>query len=111
MNIPPRTVAGCTLLVMTLGPALAACGGDGNPLSAAPYDAADQISVNAPEGDGKKADPDKPLEITAEDSTAGSPMWWPWTPQDAMWRANWPPTAPGGTAPHRWPQTPATRSG
>ncbi|CAL9421779.1 Ig-like domain-containing protein [Streptomyces sp. enrichment culture] len=68
MNIPPRTVAGCTLLVMTLGPAVAACGGDGNPLSAAPYDAADQVSFNAPEGDGKKADPDKPLEITSEDS-------------------------------------------
>jgi lipoprotein-anchoring transpeptidase ErfK/SrfK/predicted small lipoprotein YifL len=68
MSTSPRTVAGCILLVMTLGPALAACGRDGNPLSAAPFDAADQISFNAPKGDGKKADPDKPLEITAEDS-------------------------------------------
>ncbi|MFI9149167.1 Ig-like domain-containing protein [Streptomyces sp. NPDC053367] len=67
MSTSPRIVAGCILLVMSLGPALAACGADGNPLSAAPYDAADQVSFNAPEGDGKKADPDKPLEITAED--------------------------------------------
>ncbi|MET9731533.1 Ig-like domain-containing protein [Streptomyces sp. NPDC006458] len=70
MNTSPRTraVAGCIVLAMTLGSALAACGGDGNPLSAAPYDAADQISFNTPDDEDKKADPDKPLEITAEDS-------------------------------------------
>ncbi|MFF0203067.1 Ig-like domain-containing protein [Streptomyces sp. NPDC005017] len=70
MNTSPRTrtVAGCIVLAMTLGSALAACGGDGNPLSAAPYDAADQISFNTPDDEDEKADPDKPLEITAEDS-------------------------------------------
>ncbi|GLW47771.1 hypothetical protein Stsp02_34330 [Streptomyces sp. NBRC 14336] len=69
MNTHPRTrtVVGCTLLVIALGASGTACGGDGNPLSAAPYDAADQIAFNAPTGDGKKADPDKPLEVTAED--------------------------------------------
>ena len=69
MNPSPRTrtVIGCSLLAMTaLGAGLTACGDDGNPLSAEPFDAADQISVNTPTG-GKKADPDQPLEITAED--------------------------------------------
>ncbi|MFG2024317.1 Ig-like domain-containing protein [Streptomyces sp. NPDC048825] len=63
-----RTVAGCTALLVTLGAGVTACSSDGHPLSASPYDATDQISFNAPVGDGKKADPDKPLEITAEDS-------------------------------------------
>ena len=62
-----RTVISCTLLVVALTAGATACGSDGNPLSAAPYDAADQISFNGPSGDGKKADPDKPLEVTAED--------------------------------------------
>ncbi|WP_155054980.1 L,D-transpeptidase [Streptomyces blattellae] len=63
-----RTVVGCTLLVMALGAGVTGCGGDGNPLSAAPYDAADQIAFNGPSKGGKKADPDKPLEVTAEGS-------------------------------------------
>ncbi|WP_432198490.1 Ig-like domain-containing protein [Streptomyces sp. bgisy027] len=62
------TVIGCTLLLTALGASAAACSNDGNPLSAEPYDAADQIAFNGPSGDGEKADPDKPLEITAEDS-------------------------------------------
>ncbi|MFJ4363539.1 L,D-transpeptidase [Streptomyces chartreusis] len=62
------TVIGCTLLLIALGASAAACSSDGNPLSAEPYDAADQIAFNGPSGDGEKADPDKPLEITAEDS-------------------------------------------
>ncbi|MFE9437830.1 Ig-like domain-containing protein [Streptomyces sp. NPDC006602] len=62
-----RTVVGCTLLVIALGVGVTACGGDGHPLSATPYDATDQISFNGPTGDRKKADPDKPLEVTAED--------------------------------------------
>ncbi|WAZ21207.1 Ig-like domain-containing protein [Streptomyces cinnabarinus] len=70
MNTTPRTrtVVGCTLLVIALGASGTACGGDGNPLSAAPYDAADQIAFNGPTEDGKKADPDKPLEVTTEGS-------------------------------------------
>ncbi|MFE9447790.1 Ig-like domain-containing protein [Streptomyces sp. NPDC006739] len=68
MNTPPRTrtVIGCTLLVTALGAGFAACGSDGNPLSDKPYDAADQISFNGP-AEGKRADPDKPLEVTAKD--------------------------------------------
>ncbi|MCF3131800.1 L,D-transpeptidase [Streptomyces olivochromogenes] len=61
-----RTVVGCTLLVTALGAAVTACSADGDPLSAKPYDAADQISFNTPTQAGKKADPDKPLEITSE---------------------------------------------
>ncbi|MFG2571829.1 Ig-like domain-containing protein [Streptomyces sp. NPDC048481] len=63
----PRTVVGCTLLVIALGAVASACGSDDDPLSARPYDATDQISFNTPDGDGEKADPDKPLQITAED--------------------------------------------
>ncbi|GGS96273.1 L,D-transpeptidase [Streptomyces chromofuscus] len=61
-------IAGCTLVVIALGAGVTACSSDGNPLSAEPYDAAGQISFNGPTKAGKKADPDKPLEITAEGS-------------------------------------------
>jgi lipoprotein-anchoring transpeptidase ErfK/SrfK len=68
-HIPRTTASGCTLLVIALGAGLlTACAGDGNPLAAAPYDAADQVSFSGPTGEGKKADPDKPLEVVAEDS-------------------------------------------
>jgi lipoprotein-anchoring transpeptidase ErfK/SrfK len=67
-NPRTRTATGCTLLVIALAAGVTSCSGDGNPLTASPYDASDQISVNVPTGAGKKADPDKPLEITAEDS-------------------------------------------
>ncbi|WP_432055267.1 Ig-like domain-containing protein [Streptomyces sp. bgisy022] len=63
-----RTVVGCTLLVIALGAGVTGCSSDGNPLSGEPYDAADQISFNGPTGDDRPADPDKPLEIVAEDS-------------------------------------------
>ncbi|MFK8908614.1 Ig-like domain-containing protein [Streptomyces sp. YS-3] len=60
-----RTVLGCTLLVIALGAGAAGCGhSESNPLSAKPYDAAGQIAYNGPSGSAK-ADPDKPLEITA----------------------------------------------
>ncbi|WP_217145519.1 Ig-like domain-containing protein [Streptomyces sp. AC627_RSS907] len=61
-----RKVVGCTLLVIALGASVTACMGDDNPLSAAPYDAAGQISFNGPTDAGEKADPDKPLEVVAE---------------------------------------------
>ncbi|MBC9728637.1 Ig-like domain-containing protein [Streptomyces sp. TRM68367] len=64
----PRTVVSCTLLVIALCAGVTACGSDGNPLTARPYDAADQISFSGPSGAGKKADPDKPLEVVAEGS-------------------------------------------
>ncbi|MCX3289448.1 Ig-like domain-containing protein [Streptomyces sp. NEAU-H22] len=63
----PRTAVSCTLLVTALCVGVTACGSDGNPLAARPYDAADQISFNAPDGGREKADPDKPLEVV-EDS-------------------------------------------
>lgn len=63
-----RTVVSCTLLVAALGASATACGSDGHPLSAKPYDAAEQISFGGSVDDGKKADPDKPLEVTSEDS-------------------------------------------
>jgi lipoprotein-anchoring transpeptidase ErfK/SrfK len=68
MNHTPRTrtVVSCTLLVAALGAGVTACGSDGNPLSARPYDAAGLISFNGPTGAGKRADPDKPLEVTAQ---------------------------------------------
>ncbi|MEU6193275.1 Ig-like domain-containing protein [Streptomyces sp. NPDC047061] len=61
-----RTVVSCTLLVIALGVGVTACGSDGNPLADKPYDAADQISFNTPTGAGKRADPDKPLEVVAK---------------------------------------------
>ncbi|MFF7749830.1 Ig-like domain-containing protein [Streptomyces sp. NPDC007971] len=60
-----RTVVSCALLVTALGAGVIGCSADGNPLSAKPYDAADQISFSGPTGDGKPADPDKPLEVTS----------------------------------------------
>ncbi|MEU6365551.1 Ig-like domain-containing protein [Streptomyces sp. NPDC046931] len=65
-----RTVVGCTLLLISLAAGPVACGIDGDPLAQHPFDAADQISYNAPDDNAKKADPDKPLEITAPDSDA-----------------------------------------
>ncbi|MGY3201187.1 Ig-like domain-containing protein [Streptomyces sp. TE5632] len=63
-----RTVVGCTLLVIALGAGVAGCSAAGDPLSAEPYDAADQISFNGPTAEGGTADPDTPLEVVAEDS-------------------------------------------
>ncbi|MCS0604060.1 Ig-like domain-containing protein [Streptomyces sp. LP11] len=69
MNHTPRTrtVVSCTLLVTALGAGVTACGADGNPLSAKPYDAADLISFSGPTDTGKQADPDKPLEVDVKD--------------------------------------------
>jgi lipoprotein-anchoring transpeptidase ErfK/SrfK len=68
MNRTPRIrpVVSCTLLAITLAAGATACGGSAHPLAEKPYDAADEISSNAPEGD-EKADPDKPLEVTVDD--------------------------------------------
>ncbi|WP_073952596.1 L,D-transpeptidase [Streptomyces kebangsaanensis] len=56
------------LLAVALGATVTACDADGNPLAATPYDAADQISFSGPKEVGGKADPDKPLEVTADGS-------------------------------------------
>lgn len=54
------------MLVAALGAGATGCGGsDGHPLSAKPYDAAGQVAFNGPVG-SQKADPDKPLEVTAQ---------------------------------------------
>ncbi|MFI8516581.1 Ig-like domain-containing protein [Streptomyces sp. NPDC085481] len=68
MNDTPRirTFLSCTLLALTVTAGATACAGSGgHPLSARPYDAADEVAFNAP-AEGKKADPEKPLEITAK---------------------------------------------
>ncbi|MER8230579.1 Ig-like domain-containing protein [Streptomyces sp. NPDC101490] len=68
MNDTPRirTVVSCTLLAVTVTATATACGGsDGHPLSARAYDAAGQLVVSAP-AKGAKADPEKPLEVTAK---------------------------------------------
>ncbi|MFJ6630223.1 Ig-like domain-containing protein [Streptomyces sp. NPDC091376] len=68
MNDTPRkrTVVSCTVLALVIGAGATACSGqDSHPLSARPYDAARQVTMNAPAA-GKKADPDKPLEVTAK---------------------------------------------
>ncbi|NBM16375.1 Ig-like domain-containing protein [Streptomyces sp. GC420] len=62
----PRTIFGCTLLAVSLGLTATACGEDDHPLSAAPYDATEQISLGGALG-GKEADPDEPIEVTAKD--------------------------------------------
>ncbi|WP_282691851.1 Ig-like domain-containing protein [Streptomyces sp. CC208A] len=67
MNDTPRirTVLSCTLLALTVTAGAAACAGsEGHPLSASPYDAADQITFEA--ADGTRLDPEKPLEITSK---------------------------------------------
>ncbi|MEU7032452.1 Ig-like domain-containing protein [Streptomyces sp. NPDC046237] len=68
MNDTPRirTVLSCTLMALMVTVGAGACAGtDGNPLSTKPYDAAEQVSFSAP-ADGRKADPDKALEIKAK---------------------------------------------
>ncbi|MEU5577856.1 Ig-like domain-containing protein [Streptomyces huasconensis] len=64
-----RTVLSCTTLVVALGAGATACGSDSHPLSAKPYDAAGHVAFNGPVG-SKKADPDKPLEVTAQGDDA-----------------------------------------
>ncbi|MGW1888657.1 Ig-like domain-containing protein [Streptomyces sp. NPDC002004] len=66
MSHTPRlhTVLSCTLLVAALGAGATACDGSERPLSLKPYDAASQIAFNGPVN-GRKADPDKPLEVTS----------------------------------------------
>ncbi|KAF3465010.1 Ig-like domain-containing protein [Streptomyces sp. Tu 3180] len=63
-----RTAAGCTLLVLALGAGLTGCAADDHPLSVEPYDAAEQISFNGSVDGGSAVDPDRPLEVVAEDS-------------------------------------------
>ncbi|MFJ9851834.1 Ig-like domain-containing protein [Streptomyces sp. NPDC101150] len=65
-----RTVLRCGLLIVPLAVSAAACGDSSSqPLSAKPYDAADQISANTPDGK-QKADPDKPLEVSVKGAEA-----------------------------------------
>ncbi|MFF8034025.1 MULTISPECIES: Ig-like domain-containing protein [unclassified Streptomyces] len=60
-------VVGCALLAITLGAGVTGCTSDGDPLSAEPYDATDRISFGGSVEAGGTADPDKPLEVVAED--------------------------------------------
>ncbi|MEV8453386.1 Ig-like domain-containing protein [Streptomyces sp. NPDC052095] len=68
MNRTSRTrpAVGCTLLVMTLVAAATACGASGDhPLAEKPYDAVNEISSNARDGDAKVV-PGRPLEVTVK---------------------------------------------
>ncbi|UYQ61688.1 L,D-transpeptidase [Streptomyces peucetius] len=67
MNHTPRIRAvSCIALFVSLSVVATACGEpDRHPLSAAPYDAARQVSLNAESG-ATKVDPDKPLEVTSK---------------------------------------------
>ncbi|MEV0409557.1 Ig-like domain-containing protein [Streptomyces sp. NPDC050448] len=67
MKHSPRlwTVLSCSALVASLGAGASGCGPGGNPLSARPYDAGDQVVFNQPPGN-RPVDPDRPLEITAK---------------------------------------------
>ncbi|GGT63917.1 L,D-transpeptidase [Streptomyces purpureus] len=68
MNHTPRfrTVLSCTLLAGIASASATACGeSDRHPLSVKPYDAAQQVALNTPKGRAK-ANPDKPLEVTAK---------------------------------------------
>ncbi|WP_338676227.1 Ig-like domain-containing protein [Streptomyces sp. SCSIO 30461] len=67
---PVRNVTGCTVLLLSLGAGIAACSGsESHPLAARPYDAARQVALSAPSG-STKADPEKPLEVTAKSGDA-----------------------------------------
>ncbi|MGH3326158.1 MAG: Ig-like domain-containing protein, partial [Streptomyces sp.] len=61
-----RLTAGCAIALAPLALGLAACSSDntGNPLAGAPYDASDQIAVNAGDN-GSTVDPAHPLKVTA----------------------------------------------
>ncbi|MFJ7154707.1 Ig-like domain-containing protein [Streptomyces sp. NPDC101118] len=65
MSHTPRlwTVLSCSLLVASLGAGATACGTGDHPLSASPYDAADQVAFNQKAG-SRPIDPDRPLEVT-----------------------------------------------
>lgn len=64
----PRTVVGCTLLVCALAAGTSACGSSDHPLATRPFDATKQVVFGSLNVKGGKADPDKPLEVTAKDS-------------------------------------------
>ncbi|MEU3710079.1 L,D-transpeptidase [Streptomyces catenulae] len=65
-----RTVLSCGLLLVPLAVSATACGGSSSEaLSANPYDAADQITSNTPDGT-RTADPNKPLEVSVKDDEA-----------------------------------------
>ncbi|MGW7354994.1 Ig-like domain-containing protein [Streptomyces sp. NPDC054784] len=64
-----RKALACALIVGPLAAGLTACGGGSNPLAAAPYDAGDQVVVNADAAeDGGRVDSREPLEVTASGS-------------------------------------------
>lgn len=109
MNRTPRIrpVVGCTLLVVTLVAGVTACGGSGNhPLAEKPYDAVDEISANASDGDDK-VDPGKSLEVTVkgDDGRITDVSAVDTTGRHLAGELD--ADGSGGTPPSRWP--PATR--
>ena len=61
-----RTAVSCALLLGPLAVGLTACGEDGHPLAAAPYDAEGQVAFSAEAG-SRDVDYRDPLVVTAED--------------------------------------------
>lgn len=62
-----RTVLGSGLLIGGLVAGAAACGdSDNHLLTAKPYDATGQIAFSGDEDEGRKLDPDRPLEVSAK---------------------------------------------
>lgn len=64
-----RTVLSSALLLPLVAGATGCGGATSDPLAAQPYDAAGQIVANAPGGE-RKADPDRPLEVTTKGDEA-----------------------------------------
>ncbi|MCD9142090.1 L,D-transpeptidase [Streptomyces albireticuli] len=62
-----RVVHLCAMVVSSVALGATACGGSSNPLADTPYDATGQVALTGAE-DGRKADPSKPLEVTADGS-------------------------------------------
>ncbi|MCB5181642.1 L,D-transpeptidase [Streptomyces antimicrobicus] len=73
MKHSPRlwTVLSCAMLVASLGAGVTACGSGDHPLSARPYDAADQVAFNQAAG-SRPVDPDRPLEVSVKGTGSGT---------------------------------------
>lgn len=91
------------MLLVTLALGVAACGGTSNPLADKPYDATGQVALTSAK-EGQKADPSKPLEVTASGHDRITDV----TATDASGRYVKGELSPDGT---RWHSTSALSAG